>query len=246
MQNTRGAYQYYQNAFNSPLTSNYINTIKKDNTYTEEEKINEANENMNNIAQNEINEIPTKVSGETINKILKGCAIRGWVGLRELKCYLRNLSGHRSDIINKNDFKYFMAKQAILLNDEDVDTIFKVYDVSKSNYINYIQFLNSINFVSESRKAQIESFKEQVKAPGQKYISFSYLISLADMNYHPEALRYIKTVPDLESEYRINWDNLKEDNIIKENDFKQFFYDISACVEKDEEFSQILKTLGYK
>ena len=201
---------------------------------------------LNNINSSDIYHSFTKGINETINKILKGCAIRGWVGLRELKCYLRNLSGHRSDIINKNDFKYFMAKQAILLNDEDVDTIFKVYDVSKSNYINYIQFLNSINFVSESRKAQIESFKEQVKAPGQKYISFSYLISLADMNYHPEALRYIKTVPDLESEYRINWDNLKEDNIIKENDFKQFFYDISACVEKDEEFSQILKTLGYK
>ena len=113
-------------------------------------------------------------------------------------------------------------------------------------YINYIQFLNSIIFINESRKAQIESFKEQVKAPGQNYISFSYLISLADMNCHPEALRYMKTVPDLENEYRINWDNLKEDNIIKEKDFRQFFYDISACVETDEEFTLILKTLGYK
>ena len=247
LQNTRGAYQYYQNAFNSPLTSNYINTIKSDNKKLEEEKMNEMNKNMNNnLIQNDEQEKPVTVSGETINKILKGCAIKGWVGLRELKCYLRNLSGHRSDIINKNDFKYFMAKQAILLNDEDVDTIFKVYDVSKSNYINYIQFLNSIIFINESRKAQIESFKEQVKAPGQNYISFSYLISLADMNCHPEALRYMKTVPDLENEYRINWDNLKEDNRIKENDFKQFFYDVSACVEKDEEFTQILKSLGYK
>ena len=56
----------------------------------------------------------------------------------------------------------------------------------------------------------------------------------------------MKTVPDLENEYRINWDNLKEDNIIKEKDFRQFFYDISACVETDEEFTLILKTLGYK
>ena len=166
--------------------------------------------------------------------------------MRELKCYLRNLSGHRSNIINKNDFKYFLAKQAILLNDNDVDTIFAVYDFSKSDYISYIDFLNSINSVSETRKAQIESFKEQVKVPGQDYISFSYLISLVDMNYHPEAIRYQKTVPDLENEYRINWDNLKEDNRIKENDFKRFFYDISACVEKDEEFDQILKALGYK
>ena len=33
---------------------------------------------------------------------------------------------------------------------------------------------------------------------------------------------------------------------ITENNFRQFFYDVSACVEKDEEFNQILKALGYK
>ena len=240
LQHTRGAFQYYQNTFNSPLTQNYKNIIK------ENKKTNEEKNKENDIKQIEGQEIQASVPQETINKIFKGCTLRGWIGLRELKCYLRNLSGHRSNIINKNDFKYFLAKQAILLNDNDVDTIFAVYDFSKSDYISYIDFLNSINSVSETRKAQIESFKEQVKVPGQDYISFSYLISLVDMNYHPEAIRYQKTVPDLENEYRINWDNLKEDNRIKENDFKRFFYDVSACVEKDEEFTQILKSLGYK
>ena len=243
LQHTRGAFQYYQNAFNSPLSSNYINAIKDINN-KEETKVDDNQ--MNDLQQIEEQQIPVKVSEETVNKIFKGCAIRGWIGLRELKCYLRNISGHKSDIINKNDFKYFLAKKAILLNDDDVDSIFAVYDVSKNDYINYIQFLNSINSISESRKAQIESFKEQMKAPGQNYILFSNVISLVDMNYHPEAIKYMKTVPDLENEYRINWDNLKEDNRIKENDFKQFFYDVSACVEKDEDFTQILKALGYK
>ena len=115
----------------------------------------------------------------------------------------QTLSGHKSDIINKNDFKYFLAKQAILLNDNDIDSIFAVYDISKSDYINYIMFLNSINRVNETRKAQIESFKDQVKVPGQNYIYFSNLISLANMNYHPEAIKFLKTVPDLLEEYSI-------------------------------------------
>ena len=206
------------------------------------------NPNMLNIKEeNEISmNTPPKISGETIDKILRGCALRGWVGLRQLKCYLRNISAHKSDIMNKNDFKYFMAQQAILLNDEDINSIFAVYDVSKNDHINYIQFLNSINSVNDSRKAQIESFKEQVKVPGQNYILFSYLVSLIDMNYHPEAIRFLKTVPDMEYEYKINWDNLKEDNRIKENNFRQFFYDISACVDRDDDFNQILKALGYK
>jgi hypothetical protein len=203
-------------------------------------------EGTNVMPQIEGQENPAKVSDETINKILKGCSIRGWIGLRALKCYLRNLSAHKSEIIDKNSFKYYFAKQAILLNDNDVDTIYAVHDTSKNDFINYISFLNSINRVSETRKSQIESFKEQVKVPGQNYILFSHLVSLADMNYHPEAVKFLKTVPDLEVEYRINWDNLKEDNRVTENDFRQFFYDVSSCVEKDEDFTQILKSLGYK
>jgi hypothetical protein len=208
--------------------------------------INQSNTLNIVMPQIEGQEIPKKVSEETINKILKGCSIRGWIGLRALKCYLRNLSAHKSEIINKNDFKYHLAKQAILLNDKDVDTIFAVHDKSKSDYINYISFLNSINRVNPTRYAQIDSFKDQVKVPGQDYIYFSTLMSLVNMNYHPEAIQFLKTVPDLVEEYAINWDNLKEDNRVTENDFKQFFYDVSSCVQKDDDFTQILKSLGYK
>ena len=276
LQNTRGAFQYYQNVKDSPLDPSYVKAIENDKKMREEfkkkekeeqERLAKIDEEMRNknkglytntlgtLNQNEINnvmpqtdgqEVPTKVSDETINKILKGCSIRGWIGLRALKCYLRNLSAHKSEIIDKNSFKYHLAKQAILLNDNDVDTIYAVHDTSKSDFINYINFLNSINRVNETRKAQIESFKEQVKAPGQNYILFSHLLSLADMNYHPEAIKFLKTIPDLEIEYKINWDNLKEDNRVTEKDFCQFFYDVSSCVEKDEDFTQILKALGYK
>ena len=275
LQNTRGAFQYYQNVKDSPLSESFVKAIEEDKKMREEfkkkekeeaerlakidEEIKKKNKGLVNtlgigggteensvLPQIEGQEIPTKVSDETIDKILKGCSIRGWIGLRALKCYLRNLSAHKSEIIDKNAFKYFFAKQAILLNDNDVDTIYAVHDKSKSDYINYINFLNSITRVSETRKAQIESFKEQVKAPGQNYILFSNLISLADMNYHPEAVKFLKTVPDLDKEYAINWDNLKEDNRVTENDFKQFFYDVSSCVEKDADFTQILKALGYK
>ena len=253
IQNTRGAFQFYQNAYNSPLSSKFVNAIEEDKKLREELKNKEKeleNLNCNNNTLKKIEEkeipTPTEISKETIDKIFKGCAIRGWIGLRQLKVYLRNLSAHKSDIINRNDFKYFLAKQAVLLNDNDINSIFAVFDKKRNDYINYIEFLNSITSVNELRKAQIESFKEQVKAPGQNYILFSTLMSLIDMNFHPEAIRFLKTVPDLENEYKFNWDNLKDDNRISENNFRQFFYDISCCVEKDDDFTQILKALGYK
>ena len=101
IQNTRGAFQYYQNAYNSPLSSKYINTIEEDKKLREELKnkekeLNQLNtlNNGNTLSIKQESEIPkpTKISNEIINKILKGCTLRGWVGLRELKCYLRNIS----------------------------------------------------------------------------------------------------------------------------------------------------------
>ena len=39
---------------------------------------------------------------------------------------------------------------------------------------------------------------------------------------------------------------LRVDDVISEEHFKQFFYDVSSVVENDKDFTQILKALGYK
>ena len=139
-----------------------------------------------------------------------------------------------------------MKKQGILLEDTDVESICDAYDTNKTDYFNFVQFFNALRNVSNTRGAQIESFKDQVKAPGQNYIMFSNLLNMADMNYHPEAIKFIKNVPDLRKEYATNWDCKKADNKISEDDFRQFFYDVSTCVENDGDFIQSLKALGYK
>ena len=120
------------------------------------------------------------------------------------------------------------------MNDNDIDTISAVHDKSKSDYINYISFLNSINKVNETRRGLIENFKEQVKVRAN-YIYFSNLVSLPNMNYHPEAIKFLKTVPDLIEEYSINWGNLKEENRVTENDFRQLFYNIISCVQNEDD-----------
>ena len=121
--------------------------------------------------------------------------------------------------------------------------------------------MNALRNVSNTRGSQIESFKEQVKEPGQNYISIKNLLKICDMNYHPEAIKFIKSVIDLRREYESIWKKItKEDviseiknektlyyeDVISEDDFRQFFYDVSTCVANDADFTQILRALGYK
>ena len=254
IQRTRGAFMYYQNAFDSPIGGGPAG-LSQAELKRREEQLRKEKEEAERRAREEA-ELQERIRGaqigvggvrnDTSKKISTGCIKKGWIGLCSLKKFLKENNKNNSDVIDKNTFYLLLKRQGILLEDIDIESICNAYDVDKTDYFNFIQFFNALRNVSNTRGTQIESFKDQVKAPGQNYINFSNLLRLADMNYHPEALKFIKSVPDLRREYENNWLKPKDEDKISEDDFRQFFYDISTCVPKDADFTQILKALGYR
>ena len=246
LQNTRGAKGYYQNAYNNNMDTGFPGTAEEQKRLLLERREYERRmkEEKERLERERIGN--SGIRQYIIDKILKGCAKKGWIGLRSLKCYLRSISPHRCDIIDKNAFKYYLDKQGIILSTEEVDEICEVFDLNKNDHINYIHFLNSIRYVTEFRAQQIEEFKEQVKERERNCILFSKLLRISDMRYHPEVIKYLKNVYQIRREYEENWDALKIDDVISEEHFRQFFYDISSVVDSDRDFTQILKALGYK
>ena len=250
IQNTRGAYLFYQNAFDSQMGGQSAAEQRR-----REEELKKEQEEAERRAREEA-ELQERIRGaqigvggirnDTTKKILNGCIKKGWVGLRLLKNFLKENNKVCSEIIDKNTFYLLMKKQGILLEDEDLESICDAYDVNKTDYFDFIQLLNALRNVSNTRGSQIESFKEQVKSPGQNYITLTNLLRLADMNYHPDAIKFIKSVIDLRREYENVLRKVADGDIISEDDFRQFFYDVSTCVANDNDFTQILRALGYK
>ena len=250
IQNTRGAYLFYQNAFDSQMVGQSAAEQRR-----REEELKKEQEEAERRAREEA-ELQERIRGaqigvggirnDTTKKILNGCIKKGWVGLRLLKNFLKENNKVCSEIIDKNTFYLLMKKQGILLEDEDLESICDAYDVNKTDYFDFIQLLNALRNVSNTRGSQIESFKEQVKSPGQNYITLTNLLRLADMNYHPDAIKFIKSVIDLRREYENVLRKVADGDIISEDNFRQFFYDVSTCVANDNDFTQILRALGYK
>ena len=250
IQNTKGAYLFYQNAFDSQMGGQSAAEQRR-----REEELKKEQEEAERRAREEA-ELQERIRGaqigvggirnDTTKKILNGCIKKGWVGLRLLKNFLKENNKVCSEIIDKNTFYLLMKKQGILLEDEDLESICDAYDVNKTDYFDFIQLLNALRNVSNTRGSQIESFKEQVKSPGQNYITLTNLLRLADMNYHPDAIKFIKSVIDLRREYENVLRKVADGDIISEDNFRQFFYDVSTCVANDNDFTQILRALGYK
>ena len=253
IQNTRGAYLFYQNAFDSPLGGQQ--GLSAEEQRRREEELRKQQEEAERKAKEEA-ELQERIRGaqigvggvrnDTAKKILNGAIKKGWLGLRILKNFLKENNKVYSDIIDKNTFYLLIKKQGILLEEVDLESICDAYDVDKTDYFNFINFLNALRNVSNTRGSQIESFKEQVKAPGQNYILLSNLLRIADMNYHPEAIKFIRSVPDLRREYENILAKIAKEDVLSEDDFRQFFYDVSTCVANDADFTQILRALGYK
>ena len=239
---TRGALGYYQNAHNNSMVYGFpgISAIQKKLLLEKErDKIENCRKKVDRISECGIRQF-------IVDKILKGCARRGWIGLRSLKTYLRSISPHDCDIIDKNSFKYYLDQQGIRLDFNEVSEICAVFDKNKNDHINFVEFLNAIRFTTESRLQQIDEFLSQVVDKNNHCVLFSKLNRIADMRFHPEVMRYQKSANQIRMEYEKYWDRLKIEDVISEEHFKQFFYDVSSVVENDRDFTQILKALGYK
>ena len=239
---TRGALGYYQNAHNNTMIYGFpgnFDVQKKILLEKERDKIENGRKLLDKISDCGIRQF-------IVDKILKGCAKKGWIGLRNLKTYLRSISPHDCDIIDKNQFKHYLDQQGIRLDFSEVTEICAIFDKNKNDHINFIEFLNAIRYVTESRMQQIDEFFNQVKDREKNCVLFSKLNRIADTRFHPEVMRYQKSASQIRMEYEKYWDRLKIDDVISEEHFKQFFYDVSSVVENDRDFTQILKALGYK
>ena len=168
-----------------------------------------------------------------------------------MKLYLKSIQNNylyaKYDLIEKTEFKFHIYRWGITsLKDNEVDLIFKMFGKNCNNTINYIEFLNYLHNNSEKRKKMIEKLMEIFKRkPNDIYIHFSDICKYMNMNYHPEVLKLMKSHEKIEKEFLQSWGYLKEDDLISENNFIEFFEDISTCFKDDNDFDKCMYAICY-
>ena len=243
LQLTRGAIQYYQNAYDNPYGGGYdkkpeIKDEKKEEKV--EVKVEDFNPENQYFSMNYGIRDPDDVDDSLYGQIMK----KGCLGLRMLNRNINMIS--QSFMVSSMELKNLLSRAGYPINNSEIVQIFKKYDLNGANVVNYNQVFNDFRKVSDSRRKEIENFNNQVKAPGCSFVSFAVIESMTDMNFHPDVTHFLRSVPQCQKDYLIAWDDLKVGDIISDFAFQQFFCDVSTCVENDNDFTQILKSLGYK
>ena len=256
IQNTRGVSMYNQNIINNK-ESEEIFLDKKDEEFIEEYK--NYQKNLDEKESNSIEkcyekgnmEVCQKYLNEIRNKILIDIRKKGWTGLRQLKLYLLSVTNNgingKNNFIEKTEFKFHIYRWGITsLTDKEIDLIFKMFGKNYNNTINYMEFLDYLHINSEKRKEMIIKLMYILKKKkDDKYIYFSSICNYMNMNYNPEVLKLLKDKNKAEKEFIQSWGYLKEDDLITEENFIEFFEDISTCFQDDESFDQCLYSISY-
>ena len=256
IQHTRGSKGFYQNVKGNKKAEEVF-LDKKDDEFIEEYKnyqelVNEKEVNSIEKCFEKGNmEVCEKYLNNIKEKILEEIREKGWTGLRKLKLYLKSIQNNylyaKYDLIEKTEFKFHIYRWGITsLKDNEVNLIFKMFGKNCNNTINYIEFLNYLHNNSEKRKKMIEKLMEIFKRkPNDIYIHFSDICKYMNMNYHPEVLKLMKSHEKIEKEFLQSWGYLKEDDLISENNFIEFFEDISTCFKDDNDFDKCMYAICY-
>ena len=256
IQNTRGVYLYNQNITNNKASEEIFldkkdeNFIEEYNNYQKDKDEKEAN-SIEQCYEKGNMEVCEKYLNAIKDKILIDIRKKGWTGLRQLKLYLKSAVNnglyYKNNFIEKTEFKFHIYRWGIMsLTDNEVDLIYKIFGKNCNNTIDYIEFLDYLHINSDKRKNMILSLiKILKKQKGDKYIYFSNICKYMNMNYHPEGLKMEKDKDKAQKEFIQSWGYLKEDDLIAENNFIEFFEDVSTCLPVEEDFDQCLYAISY-
>ena len=139
LQLTRGAIQYYQNAYDNPYGGGYdkkpeIKDEKKEEKV--EVKVEDFNPENQYFSMNYGIRDPDDVDDSLYGQIMK----KGWLGLRMLNRNINMIS--QSFMVSSMELKNLLSRAGYPINNSEIVQIFKKYDLNGANVVNYNQKRN--------------------------------------------------------------------------------------------------------
>jgi len=147
-----------------------------------------------------------------------------------------------SRILFLDEFKIAFQRCNLNFSDQEISSIFYFFDIHDRKYIDYDEFFIGLRGpVSEKRRYLIEKAFQQIDVEGRGMIDPEVLIDRYDPADHPDVKGNNKKAPEVFRDFLRSFDVSTEvDGKITRQEFENYYYNMSICVDRDEYFEQIL------
>lgn len=140
------------------------------------------------------------------------------------------------------EFKIAFQRCNLDFTDQEITTLFYLFDVYDKNYLDYDEFMINIRGpVSERRRMLIEKAFQLLDFEGRGMIYPEDLIERYDANNHPDVKSGVRKSQDVFRDFLRSFDVSTEiDGMITHGEFENYYLNMAASIERDDYFEQVL------
>lgn len=181
---------------------------------------------------------------ENFRKVL---AIRGPGGLLGLAQQFRSIDAKSTGEIDINDFNLLIKNYKVPISEKDIRAVFEAFDKSGKWKINYHEFLMSVKgAMNQFRRKLVEMVFDSLDKQGKGIISIEDVLNAYSPLEHPLVRAKKRTGEQVLKEFIETFKMYKDlygtesETVVTKDEFADYFNIVSATIEKDREFEQII------
>lgn len=166
----------------------------------------------------------------------------GEYGIRGLSRMFRIIDDAGDGFLDREDFKWGLYDYGVKISDQEYGMLLDFFDVNGDGVISFDEFLVTLRGeLSPAREAVIQEAFEKLDGDCSGTVTISDVKRLYDASSHPDVLDGKKTQDEVLADFMSQWDTQTKDGIVTLQEFMQYYRDVSASIDTDEYFEQMLR-----
>ena len=177
------------------------------------------------------------------DKLKAALSARGASGIASLHRVFRIMDDDGSKALSMSEFKKGLTEYKAELTDDEVRALFNAFDKDGNGQVSYEEFLVAIRGDLNSFRAQLvrQAFQKLDKT-GNGIVDIDDLRGVFDPSKHPD-VQDGKITPDQALVQVLDaFDQGDKDGKVTREEFEEYYKSLSAGIDRDEYFSQMIKT----
>lgn len=178
-----------------------------------------------------------------IEKLRQECLQRGAHGIKGLGRAFRILDDNRDRKLDLEELKEGLQDYGISLTPEEITQLFQLIDKDGSGTLHFDEFLQAIRPpLSKTRLDMINQAFAKMDKTGDGVITIEDLKGVYSAIYHPKFISTEMTEEQVFEEFLASFDAPNDpDGKVTKEDFLNYYSGVSASIDTDEYFVEMMK-----
>jgi len=143
--------------------------------------------------------------------------------------------------IEKKEFQVMLQQLGVPISSSEVHELWGMFDADGNQRVDYEEFLRAIRgAMNQRRRELVEKLFTRMDSDGSGDIDYYDIVDYYDCSEHPDVVSGKTTPYEVLKSFLSNFDGGIKDGRITRQEFRMYFGNISASIDNDDHFEEIL------